>query len=163
MEEFNQKLQEKISSVLGETLENMAFLGVDDSSKEEIEEITGKRLSVTLLVTKPLLLEMRLEMDEELLLQVVETVYTIDRDEITPKQVEDLLAETLNTLAGLFMTEVLPEDQTFSLNLPEVNEEESEPSNEAGSHKFYYLADELPVIVELTSADKDALATLLTD
>lgn len=162
MQEFDQILQEKITSVLAETLENMAFLDVDESSREEIEELEGKRLSVTLMVSKPILLEMRLEMDEELLLQVVETVYTMDREEITEQQVEDLLAEFLNTLAGRFMAEVLPEDQTFALNLPEINDEDSNFS-ETDSHSYYYLADELPVIVELTSANSDELAKLLSD
>ena len=139
----------------------MAFLDVDESSREEVEELEGKRLSVTLMVAKPILLEMRLEMDEELLLQVVETVYTMDRDEITEQQVEDLLAEFLNTLAGRFMAEILPEDQTFALNLPEINEDDD--FSETDSHSYYYLADELPVIVELTSANSDELAELLSD
>ncbi|EAT15792.1 chemotaxis protein CheX [Desulfuromonas acetoxidans] len=161
MQEFEQILQEKITSVLAETLENMAFLDVDESSREELEELDGKRLSVTLMVAKPILLEMRLEMGEELLMQVVETVYTMDRDEITEQQVEDLLAEFLNTLAGRFMAEVLPEDQTFALNLPEINQ--GDDFSETDSHSYYYLADELPVIVELTSANGDELAELLSD
>jgi len=161
MQEFEQILQGKITSVLAETLENMAFLDVDESSLDELEELEGKRLSVTLMVVKPILLEMRLEMDEELLIQVVETVYTMDRDEITEQQVEDLLAEFLNTLAGRFMAEVLPEDQTFALNLPEINKDED--FSETDSHSYYYLADELPVIVELTSANGDELAELLSD
>nr|WP_320050068.1 chemotaxis protein CheX [uncultured Desulfuromonas sp.] len=162
MQEFDQILQEKITSVLAETLENMAFLDVDDSSEEEIAELDTKNLSVTLMITKPILMEMRLEMDQELLLQVVETVYTMDREDITEQQVEDLLAEFLNTLAGRFMTELLPADQTFSLNLPEINNDDDSDFSEMDSHSFYYLADELPVIVELTAANADKLAEILS-
>lgn len=160
MDALNQFLQEKMTLVLEEAMENMAFVSIEESSKEECQEFDEERLNVHLLVTNPALLEMRLEMPRELLVQIVETMYTMDRDEINNQLVNDLLAEILNTLAGRFMTEALPADQTFSLNLPELTDEVDE-SPETTRFTYYYLAEELPLLVEITTADVEELATIL--
>lgn len=162
MSEHNQFLEEKITYVLEEALENMAFISIEDSSKDGCDEIEGERLNVNLLITKPALLEMRLEMSRELLVQIVETMYTMDRDEITPQLINDLLAEILNTLAGRFMTEILPADQTFSLNLPEITDVVDDTS-EGKRLTYYYLAEEEPVIVEITMADDTDLSIILNN
>ena len=162
MNEHSQFLQEKTTCVLEETLENMAFISVDGSSKQECTEIEGERLNANLLITKPVLLEMRLEMSRELLVQIVETMYIMDREEITDQLIGDLLAEILNTLAGRFMTETLPADQTFSLNLPELTEVVDD-APEAKRFTYYYLAEEYPLIVEITMADDTDLSIILNN
>lgn len=162
MEELKQFLEEKVMGVLEETLENMAFLSVEETDAQFVKEFEGERLNVSLLITKPTLFEMRLEMPHELLVQIVETVYTIDQDEITTQLIDDLLAEILNTLAGRFMTEILPTDQTFDLSLPEVTNEVDE-SAEATRFTFYYMAEDYPLTVELTAADSENLSFFLNN
>ncbi|MFA5701882.1 MAG: chemotaxis protein CheX, partial [Desulfuromonas sp.] len=119
MAELQKLLAEKLAEVIDETLENMAFISTEEVDTAQPPLLTEDMRAACLLTTAPIVMEIRLSMAEDLLRQIVETMYTIDAEDITQEQIVDLLAETLNTLAGRLMSELLPADQAFSLSLPE--------------------------------------------
>lgn len=160
MTELTSFLHQKTTTVLEETLENMAFVSIEECSLEEAANLKQPMLGVNLLITEPELLEMRLDVSKELLYQIAETMYTMDRDELSDPLINDLLAEILNTLAGRFMTEILPPESDFSLSIPELAEEDEESSSE---FKFNYIAEDLPLSVEIKAAEMDNLNTLLNN
>jgi len=159
MEELKQLLHAKVTEVMEETLENMAFISLEECSEEEVEELAQPQLGVNLLVTEPALFEMHLNASTELLYQLAENMYAMDREELDEQLINDLLAEILNTVAGLFMTAILPADTKFTLGLPELSNE-----IEAVSElKFNYIAEDCPLTVEIKAADLDSLKALLND
>ncbi len=159
MEKLKNFLQEKTTEVLEEALENMAFVGIEECSQETIAELDQDTLAVNLLITEPALLEMRLDIAKELLYQIAETMYTMERDELEDQHINDLLSEILNTIAGRFMSEILPAESNFALGLPELTNEESILSD----LQFYYLAEDCPLTVTIKAADIDNLKTLLSN
>ena len=158
MEELKNFLHTKTTEVLEETLENMAFLGIEECTLAEAIELKQEMVGVNLLITEPELLEMRLDVSKELLYQIAETMYTMERNELEDRLINDLLAEILNTQAGRFMTEILPSDSTFALSIPELTNEEESNSE----LKFYYIAEDCPLTVEIKAADMESLNSLLS-
>ncbi|MBN2644276.1 MAG: chemotaxis protein CheX [Desulfuromonadaceae bacterium] len=154
MDAIKQLFAEKLTETLEETLENMAFLSIDPATAETAAEYSNPLKEVHLLVTAPVLMELRLRMAEELLFQVVETMYIMDRTDVTEQLINDLLSEILNTLAGRFMADILPTNQTFSLGLPEVMEDNS-PSEDNLLLQTFFQADEHPLSVSIMAPDMD--------
>jgi len=157
MEELTTFLHQKTTEVLEETLENMAFVSIEECTSDEALNLKQQMLGVNLLITEPELLEMRLNVSKELLYQIAETMYTMDRDELNDQLINDLLAEILNTLAGRFMTEILPPDSDFALSIPELSDEEESTSELT----FNYIAEDFPLSVEIKAAEMDNLNSLL--
>jgi hypothetical protein len=115
-----------------ETFENMAFVVVEKQSDEIVIEIPTEGAWVSILINNPLQAELRLALPQEVLTTMTSDMFSIDVADVEESQRQDVLAEILNTLAGVFMTKLLPDDQTYQLGLPEhgegplpVNEEES--------------------------------------
>lgn len=159
MEELHKLIQTKITEVMEETLENMAFISIEECSAEEVAELDQQQLGVNLLVTEPVLFEMHLNTSKELLYQLAENMYAMDRDELDNQLINDLLAEILNTVAGLFMSAILPPETKFALGLPELSEE-----IDGGSELvFHYIAEDCPITVEIKAADLDSLKSLFND
>ena len=158
MEQLKNFLHTKTAEVLEETLENMAFVSVEESTEAEVSELKQEMVGANLLITEPELLEMRLDVSKELLYQIAETMYTMDRDELENQLINDLLAEILNTLAGRLMTEILPPETNFALSIPELADEEESTSE----LKFYYIAEDCPLFVEIKAADMESLNSLLS-
>ncbi|MEA3465480.1 MAG: chemotaxis protein CheX [Thermodesulfobacteriota bacterium] len=159
MEQLKKFLHKKITEVLEETLENMAFVGIEECSEIEASELKQEMMGVNLMITDPELLEMRLNTSKELLYQIAETMYTMDRDELEEQLINDLLAELLNTLAGRFMSAIIPTETNFSLSIPELAEDEDESTSDL---KYYYIAEDYPLSVEIKAADIESLNSLLS-
>lgn len=159
METLKPFLQEKITLVLEEALENMAFISVEESSAEEVAELSQQFRGVNLLINEPTLFEMHLNIANELLLQLAENIYAMEPDELSEQLTNDLLAEILNTVAGLFMTAVLPPDTSFTLGLPEL----SDNSEDDTDLKFYYIAEDYPLTIAIKAADIDGLKSLMNN
>lgn len=161
MDEIQQLLGEKLSSVVDETFENMAFISTEEVDEEQLPVNEEQVREVRLLITSPVVMEIHLHLAEELLHQIVETMYTIDAEDITDEQIVDVLAETLNTLAGRLMTELLPPDQSFSLSLPEIVTDDINPSDENIIFSAFYLADDFPVSIKISAASLEEIEELL--
>ena len=100
------------------TFENMAFLEVTEQSQEALLEMSPESDWVSILVHDPIQVEIRLVMTREMLSGMTADMFSIEIEEVTKFQRLDIFAELLNTLAGLFMTNLLPDDQTYQLGLP---------------------------------------------
>ncbi len=105
-----------------ETFENMAFVEVAEQSEEIGFDIPTERDWVSILIHNPLQGELRLALPKNLLTTMTADMFSIDIADVEEVQRQDILSEILNTLAGLFMTKLLPNDQTYQLGLPEYGE-----------------------------------------
>lgn len=101
-----------------ETLENMAFVEVTPIRSCSLDQ-DAELMVVSLLMHDPVPGEFRLSMPRDLLLQIAETLYSMPLEELEELQLEDTLAELLNTLAGKFLNRVIP-GEVYRLGLPEI-------------------------------------------
>lgn len=105
-----------MAQAVSETVENLAFLEVTASPTAlEADENT---LRVEMLVHDPVQGEFRLTLPAQLLAQITETLYGQPAAAIPQATQIDLLAELLNTIAGRFLSELLPPETSFKLGLP---------------------------------------------
>lgn len=103
-----------------ETIENMAFIEIEKSTK-----VTGYnehlvRLRVEILVNEPFPGEIRLVVPISLAMIFAQNMYNLDEREITENLVKDVLGEFVNIIAGRIMANIIPGHQTFKLGLPQI-------------------------------------------
>ncbi len=161
MAELQKLLAKKLAKVIDETLEIMAFISTEEADAEQVALEAEDMRSACLSVTAPVVMEIHLSMAEELVRQIVETMYTIDAEDITQEQIVDVLAETLNTLSGCLMTELLPTDQTFSLGLPETVADDPNTADQNSIFTMWYMADDLPINVKISADATNELEQML--
>lgn len=119
MVEHNAIYQAMINAT-SKTLENMAFIEVMEHFDPDYE-IPAEDLSwSSLLIHDPVQAEIRLAMPTSLLKGLTGSVFAMDEEEVEEAQINDILNELLNTIAGLFMTNMLSDDQEYQLGLPEL-------------------------------------------
>jgi hypothetical protein len=101
-----------------ETFENLAFM--------EPEHIPGEHptfsetaIRYRLAITSPFTGWIRISIGKDLAATIAGTVWSLDPAEVEERLCRDNIAEILNTIAGRFMKAAIPEDQLFSLGLPE--------------------------------------------
>ncbi len=121
---FEQALLQSFSS----TLENLAFMEISAFRKTAAPAIPADIRGIRLPIYAPVEATLDLRMPLRLLTEIGEAVYAIPREELDAQMLGDLLAEILNTAAGLLMTELLPSQQAFHLGLPEKPPRSSSPS-----------------------------------
>ncbi len=138
-ENFNQAVH---TAVL-ETFENMTFMEVLSHSPENQEPILLDPQGELLPVFEPLEGNFWLFLPKNLLISIAESVYVMDSDEIDAQIQQDTLAELLNTLAGKVLQEALPEDQLFSLGLPQSVEEITTKPDENLNKWFFEMQETL--------------------
>ncbi len=116
---MSKKLDQDMVRAITTTLENMAFMQVSQEVEEArchpVEEMVLSRL----LIHDPVQGELSLRMPKPLLSKIVSSVYIMPEEELSEQMLFDMLGELTNTVAGLFLNAYLPEDQTYSLGLPE--------------------------------------------
>ncbi len=114
-----EKLEQDIYGAITTTFENMAFMEVsrelDDAMRHSAEETVVSRL----LIHDPIPGELYLAMPRALLNRIAASVCIVPEEDLTEKAALDMLCELINTVAGLFLSAHLPEDQTYRLGLPE--------------------------------------------
>ena len=117
-------LYQAMISAVSQTLENMAFVEVlehfDRSYEIPAEELAWN----SLLINDPVQGEIRLAMSKTMLKNLTGNIFVLDEDEITQPQMDDIMNELLNTIVGLFLTNLLADDQEYKMGLPERGEEE---------------------------------------
>ncbi len=138
-------LYQAMQQAVSQTLENMAFMEVMEHFDPDYE-IPAEQLAWTsLLISDPVQGEVRLAMTKTLLEKLTAAIFALEPEEISQAQMDDILHELLNTIAGLFMTNLLADNQTFQLGLPEAGEGELPELEESA------------VVWKLMTADEDPL------
>lgn len=137
-----------IYAAVSATFENMAFMEVltlDESPS--LEDV----MWTSILVHNPTQGELSLAIPKELLVKITETILGSTQEEVTEKNLKDILAEMLNTIAGRFLSEIIPDDQTFRLGLP-VSEQEEYSSTDSAAITWYFTIDETPFSLSASGA-----------
>ncbi len=101
-----------------QTLENMVFMEVMEQ-QPPYSDIAPENLAwSSMMINDPIQGEVRLAVPSELLKQITANVFGLSEEEVTTSQGYDILNELLNTIGGLFMTNLLPDDQEYKIGLP---------------------------------------------
>ena len=117
-------LYQAMISAVSQTLENMAFVEVMEHFDRSYEISAGELVWNSLLINDPVQGEIRLAMSKTMLKNLTGNIFALDEDEITQPQMDDILNELLNTIVGLFLTNLLADDQEYKMGLPELGEDE---------------------------------------
>ncbi len=115
-------LYQAMITAASQTLENMVFLEVMEHFDRSYEIPVEELVWTSLLINDPIQGEIRLAMPETLLKKLTGNVFGVGEDEITQPQMDDILNELLNTIGGLFMTNLLADNQEYRIGLPEQGE-----------------------------------------
>ena len=132
-------------TAVSQTLENMAFMEVMEHFDRDYEIPAEDLVWNSLLINDPVQGEVKLAMPKSLLKKLTGNIFALDDDEITQSQMDDILNELLNTIVGLFLTNLLADDQEYKMGLPESGEGELPE------------ADAVPIIWKLMTADEEPL------
>ena len=125
-------LYQAMKKAVSTTLENMVFMEAVEHFDQDYEIPAEDLAWTSLLIQDPVQGEIRLAMTKTFLKKITSSVFAMDEEEVSQVQMDDILHELLNTIAGLFMTNLLADDQTYQLGLPEHGEGEL-PELEPGS------------------------------
>jgi len=106
-----------LEQVISEIMENTAFTEVIPADRTP--QYTPETRGVSLLVHDPVQGEFKLVMENSLLKHLTSIVYGSVSSVVTEQTEADLLDELLNTIAGRFLSAILPVDKSFSLGIPE--------------------------------------------
>ncbi len=114
------KFYQAMIHAVSKTLENMIFLEAMEHFDRTYQIPEEETVWTSLLISDPVQGELRLIMSKETLEKFTDNIFGFEVDEITDKQRNDILNELLNTIAGLFMTNLLTADEKYQLGLPEL-------------------------------------------
>ena len=138
-------------AAVSKTLENMVFMEAMEHFDRTYEIPPEEVIWTSLLIHDPVQGEIRLAMQRDVLKKITGNVFALDDEEITQPQMEDILNELLNTIAGLFMTNLLEDDQEYKLGLPELGEGELPEADETDT-----------IVWKLMTSDEEALQLYAT-
>jgi hypothetical protein len=119
----------------------MAFMEVQPLREPPPDPTSGKVFRADLLVHHPIAGELCLVMPEELLREIAAGIYGAPAEELERGKLCDILNEMLNTIAGLFLSRVLPHNQTFDLGIPKISESNCQPLDPT-LLQWHFRADE---------------------
>jgi len=102
-----------------ETFENLAFMEPARLNGPPPPAPAEEMMAYSLLINEPLQGEIRLRMPRSLVRLTTRTIWSQQDDALQEKMLQDTLAELLNTMVGRFLAELLAEEETFQLGLPE--------------------------------------------
>ena len=133
-------LYQSMINAVSQTLENMVFMEVMEHFDRSYEIPAEDLVWNSLLINDPVQGEIRLAMAKTFLEKLTENIFSIDHNEITQPQLDDILNELLNTIVGLFLTNLLEDDQEYKMGLPELGEEEL-PEHDANTIIWKLMTD----------------------
>lgn len=147
-----------VLSAVAETLENMAFMEV---VRDECppSSLSVEVLSARLAIHEPTAGEVHLTMPHSLLAQVAEAAYALPAEALEEQILRDLLAELLNTIAGRFLTLLLPPEQSYRLGLPELEDADA-PAPGATDHLWNFRMEDNRFTLRIRGALPEDPATL---
>ncbi len=118
----NNKFYQAMIHAVSQTLENMIFLEAMEHVDRSYDIPADEVVWTSLLIMDPVQGEIRLAMADATLEKFTGNIFGFETEEITPAQKNDILNELLNTIAGLFMTNLLEAEQQYKLGLPELGD-----------------------------------------
>jgi CheY-specific phosphatase CheX len=141
-----------------QTLENMAFTEVMEHFDLTYEIPADDLAWTSILIHDPVQAEIRLAMPQSLMKNLTSNIFSIAEEEVTEIQMQDILHELLNTIAGLFMTNLLDDNQVYQLGLPETGNGEL-PATDADTLVWKLMTgDEAPLQIYAVGASLLALS-----
>jgi len=117
-------LEQEVISATSKTMEDMLFIAVMEHLDRGYEIPLDELVWTSLLINDPVQGEIRLAMPKTLLTKFTCNIFAMDEEEVTQPQMDDILNELLNTIAGLFMTNLLEDNQEYKIGLPELGMDE---------------------------------------
>ena len=117
-------LYQAMISATSKTMEDMLFIAVMEHLDRGYEIPLDELVWTSLLINDPVQGEIRLAMPKTLLTKFTCNIFAMDEEEVTQPQMDDILNELLNTIAGLFMTNLLEDNQEYKIGLPELGVDE---------------------------------------
>ena len=142
-------LYQAMLNAISQTLENMAFTEANEHYDPNYTIPADDLIWAYLVVLDPLLGEIRLALPKTALKDLTASVFSLEEEEATQVQMDDILHEVLNTIAGLFMTNLLKDNQAFKIGLPESGDG-ALPADDADTISWIMLTgDETPLQVYL--------------
>lgn len=116
-------LEDALKNSVIATIEEMSFVALIDKNAAEIQDVFfNESLQSMLSVQKSSLKEYDvfiLTISRKLLREIAYNVFGLDSEEsVTDEMETDARSEMLNTIAGRFMREITPVDQSYELGLP---------------------------------------------
>jgi len=115
----NKTLAEAMKNAVSQTFENMAFIEVAEHYDQDYEIPANDLVWAYLMILDPLQGELRLALPKSALRELTGAVFSLEDTDISQTQMDDILHEILNTVAGLFMSNLLPDSQQYKIGLPE--------------------------------------------
>ncbi|MBU0753958.1 MAG: chemotaxis protein CheX [Planctomycetes bacterium] len=125
-----QGLHEAVMRAAGETMENMVFSEIVPCEKEDFIQNSQDLLWSSIIMKKPIAGDMTICMPMAMLQEIVGDVYDAPGEEPADQEkgeaqsdhreqlIKDTLGEIVNTVIGLMLSYLVPEDQEFEVGLP---------------------------------------------
>jgi CheY-specific phosphatase CheX len=120
MSDNDDLLESALTNAVSETMENMAFEQVD-SLQPDAPRQENRNLWAVLPIIKPISGEISIQLSADYARVLTESLFEGSDGIPTAEMVRDALAEILNTIAGRFMSRLIPTKEEFELGLPRVN------------------------------------------
>ncbi len=117
-------LYQAMISAASKTMEEMAFMEVMEHFDRSYEIPAEELVWTSLLINDPVQGEISLALSKTLLSGLTCNIFALDEEDVTQLQLDDILNELLNTIAGLFMTNLLEDSQEYKIGLPELGMDE---------------------------------------
>lgn len=114
-------IESALTRAVSETMENMAFEQVDiPESDIPVQAGDEKYFWASLPIIKPLSGRIDIQLSVDYARLLAKSLFEGSDNEPTDDLVKDAVAEVLNTIAGRFMTQLVPSKDEFELGLPNV-------------------------------------------
>ncbi len=136
--EKSEKLQEAVTSAVGMTFMNMAF--VDVMPAEDVGELEYSHI-LHITFSSPLNGGMLLFLPTECKKTIVENVHGSNWESLTTDEIDDCLLELLNVLAGNFLNLYCGNDVGHNMSFPQILFDESEIPEKGNFQEFFYDAE----------------------
>ena len=118
MEDNRLNLRSLFYNAFSKTMEKMAYEEVEFTDSDRLSADEDEYMWASLSVVEPFSSDISIALPFEFAEELTGAIYGEDMDELSPQDVNDSIAEILNTVAGGFLSEIIPADQEFTLGLP---------------------------------------------
>ncbi len=142
------EMEPLIFDALSDAFENMAFMEVNRTENVLTEAELAKYICSSLTFNATFEGVILLYLTYDLLAQIAEDLYSLDASEITEQVEHDILGEINNTFVGEYLSKIVPENETFTMGLPEVKKNDFSQDDD-GKIILHYLVEEWQIRVEL--------------